>query len=50
MPTLLGVLLDPAVVLQVALFLDRHDVVGIGIIDGIVSDARYRHAWLELLR
>jgi len=48
--TVFSVLLDPAVLPQVAKFLSLVDVQGISIIDVVVSDGRYRPVWLQLLR
>jgi hypothetical protein len=50
MSTVLSILLDSAVLLHVLQFVHQHDVVAAGIIDSVISDARYRPSWLELLR
>jgi hypothetical protein len=49
-PSACHVLLSPALLLHVVQYLHAHDVGGLSIIDVIISDARYRPAWLELLR
>jgi hypothetical protein len=47
---LFSVLLDPATLRHIALFLHHYDVAAICLIDTIVSDAGLRSAWLQLLR
>jgi hypothetical protein len=49
--SLCDVLLDnPAILLQVAMYIHSVDVYSVGMLDMAISDGRYRSAWLQLLR